>query len=491
MIFEGTQKERHTVPRWNSIKTAENLGELSSHLVTKENKHNAFCDVLDELLIEWNKERSLPLAIEIISYVKLSGNTTNISEVIDYACRTISQLDAIPPLLNEFLREEPSGNSYAVLDTHEISIEKIKKSLINYPRNPLLWCELAREYTILGQYSKSEKAIKVAYGLAPANRIILRSISRYYVHIGDIERALKYLRNSPILNTDPWILSAEIAISNKLGRTSKNIKLARNMLLSDKYSPLSISELASELGTMDFISGNSKQGKKKIELASIQPFENAVAQIAWINKNVFELNNIILKMPSPECSYEANTRWCYEAQQWETAAAFSGLWQEYQPFSKEPAMTSSFIFSEYLGDYEKAKTTLICGLKSNPNDINLLNNYAYSLILNNELHEARTNLEAAIKTCKDDYNIPLIATEGLFAYRTGDEEYGRLRYLQAIELAKRMNDQDVLYRAILCFAREEKIQGNSIDGLLAEIESPKFSIQRKQYQRIIDNYCLY
>lgn len=136
----------------------------------------------------------------------------------------------------------------------------------------------------MGQRQKSERAIQVAFNLAPENRIILRAIAQFYAHFGDFDQALFFLRKSPLVRVDPWILSSEIALSNEVGRTSKNIKIGQKMILDKNFHPLALSELSSELGTMDFISGNSKQGKRKFELATIVPYENAVAQIVWVNK---------------------------------------------------------------------------------------------------------------------------------------------------------------------------------------------------------------
>ena len=59
-----------------------------------------------------------------------------------------------------------------------------------------------------------------------------------------------------------------------------------------------------------------------------------------------------------------------------------------------------------------------------------------------------------------------------------------------IEQLKNDGKPELVFRATLCLAREEKLIGNSIDILLNEINSPKNSIFKKQYQRIIDNYNL-
>lgn len=489
MIQNGNKKERHALPRWNSIETAEKLGELGSARIIRQPQHSFSASELTGLLGEWKNEKNLPLAVEIISAAKLSQSEEDISDVVQFAKKAILNIQDTNPLLKELIFDSPTRKTYET-DTHQVSIEKIKKSLVEYPRNPLLWSELSREYTILGQEQKSKKAIQVAFALAPENRTVLRAISRFYAHIGDIEQASFYLRNSPLIKSDPWILSAEIALSNESGRTSRNIKHAQKMILDANYHPLALSELASELGTMDFLAGNNRQGKRKLEVAVKQPHENAVAQIAWINKNTCNVEAIISGLQTPACNFEAETRWFFDAEEWKKALDVSGRWQEYQPFSREPAIVSSFIATDFLMDYKKAEETLRCGLKSNPNDCNLLNNYIYVLALDDQLTQAMTVLERAQRLCNSSDNISLIATSGLLCYRLGNPDLGRQQYLSAIDAAKKINDQDSHYRAILCLAREEKRQGNSIVELMKQIEDPKYAFLHKQYETLIQNFKL-
>ena len=489
MIQTDNQKERHTLPRWNSLEIAEKLGELDSGKVTSGVATAPLKFELNDLLDEWRIGKNLPLAIEIISAAKFSDASNDISEIVEYARKASEGLGEATPLLKELLFEENTKKSYRA-DAHQVCIERIKKSLIEYPRNPLLWSELSREYTILGQEKKSKKAIHVAHGLAPENRTVLRSIAKFYEHTGDLDQALFYLRKSARIKEDPWLLSSEIALSNTIGRSPKNIKRAQQIVLDESYHPLALSELASELGTMDFTAGNNKQGKRRLALAARQPHENAVAQMTWINKNACNVETILERIHSPECNFEAETRWFFDKQDWNKALAVAGLWQEYQPFSKEPAMVSSFIATDFLMDYQKAQETLVCGLKSNPNDYDLLNNYAYVLALENRLEEASEVLERAGKIASAADYIPLIATGGLLCYRSDDIEQGRLLYLKAIEAARRENNQDLFYRATLCMAREEKRCGFPIAEIMKTIGDPKYDGLKKQYETIIKNFGL-
>lgn len=488
MIQSGNQKERHALPRWSSLNTAKKLGEMSPTKAKTIPSSGVNDQELIELLGEWKQEKSLPLAVEIISAAKLSMSDEDISEVLIYAQNAAEEIKENNPLLKELLFDSENP-TVCDTDTHQVCIEKIKKSLIERPRNPLLWSELSREYTIMGQEKKSERAIHIAYNLAPENRTVLRAIARFYAHNGDVGQALFYLRNSALLKTDPWIVSSEIALSNEMGRTSKNVKLGQRMVFDKKYHPLAISELASELGTMDFVAGSSKQGKRKLELATQLPHENAIAQITWINKNAYNVESIMRSIPDTSCNFEAETRWYYDAQEWERALELASLWQEYQPFSREPAMVSSFVATDFLMDYQKAEMTLRCGLNSNPTDYRLLNNYVYVLALSGQLDKANDAFLRAEKYSPDNY-IPLIATAGLLNYRQGREEVGKALYLKAIDTAKQNNSIDLVYRATLCLAREEKRCGRSVSNIMSSVNGSKYTPLRKQYDRILNNFDL-
>lgn len=488
MIQAGNQTERHVLPRWSSIKTATKLGELTPAKIAQQNAVSSN-DELSELLNQWKYEKNLPLAIEIISTARLWQSDEDLLEIEQYAKKAVSGMSHIPDLLKELLFDKAERSSPDIL-SHDIYIRQTKERLLKYPRNPLLWTELSREYTIMGQRDKGEKAIQVAHNLAPDNRTVIRSLARFYTHIGDLDRALLYLRKSPLVKTDPWVLSAEIALSNEVKRTSRNVKIAQSMILDANFHPLSLSELSSELGTMDFSAGNSKKGKRKFEIAILNPYENAVAQIVWVNKNAYNVESLIQEIPATECNFEANARLAFDSHEWKSALNVAGLWQEYQPFSREPAMLSSFLATDFLMDYATAISSLSCSLISNPNDCNLLNNYAYALILNNRLPEATRIYARANKLCPSKDNIPLIATGGLLHYRKGETAEGKREYLNAIELAKKKGDYDLVYRANLCLAREERRIGHSIDDLVKQIESPRYESLRKLYGTVIKNFEL-
>lgn len=470
MIQAGDNSERHTIPRWNSIEIANSLGETSpvrissNQLVTVKNED---LEHLKSLLITWKNEKNLPLAVEIITVAETIGEDNAIQDVKQYAKSKVTKMENPPFLLLESLGLLPIQKERIIEPEFKSknyqAIALLKKALISSPRNALGWCELARNYLIIGQLKKSERALQIALKIAPEHRTVIRAITRYYSHIGDFDQGLYYLRKNPILLSDPWVLASEIALSNLKGRTSKLVKQGQQMLSDSNINPAALSELASELGTMDFISGNNRRGKKKLEIAKVVLHENAMAQMVWINQKICKIETIFTDVQKPRYNYEADAKRHIADEDWVNAVDIICDWQNYQPFSKQPAMEGSYIAVDILNDPKKAVKLASTGLSSNPNDKGLLNNYAYSQIMAGNLSEAFPRLNSLVPEhplTEDD--IMLTATLGLYYYRQGNPEIGRALYQSAIEQANKTGHLDLAYRANIYFAREEKRLGKDI-----------------------------
>lgn len=487
MIQTANAKERHTIPRWNSLNMANRLGELAPVSAPGHNDGTNWGEELPHLLDEWKEEKNIPLAIEILSTVEMTRSDIPIDDVVSYLKSSLSSMDYVPPMLSDIVFGEESDED---LIEEGFGVKQIKQSLIQYPRNPLLWSELAREYLIKGQLKKSELAIRTAYQLSPNNRTILRAISRLYAHERDYDQASYYLRKSPLINSDPWILSAEIAISSESGKASRYIKNGQRMLESANYDARSLSELGSELATLDYFSANAKQGKRKIERVLPMLHENAAAQIVWLDNNVHKMPSIISQLQSPDCNYEAETMLEVSNHNWRAAIDNAKKWKNYQPFSSGPAMVISYLLSDYLLEYQNACSILREALKANPNNVDLINNYAYALLMTGDLGNATDALKRAKKLYPSESYVPIIATEGLLYFRQGNVGEGRALYEKAIGQAKKNNDQKTLFEVYLHLAREEKICGHSIDEYIRIINSSRFSFYKSEFEDVIRNFNL-
>ena len=493
MIQAENHMERHTIPRWLNMEIASKLGEMESSRKKEPERSLPAGTTLSELLEEWKIEKNLPLAIEIIAANELNSenHSDQLFEIKEFARSRLQNIERVPPALLTLIGD---NEHIPIAGIRPVDVASIKKNLSEYPRNPLMWTELARQYLINGYTDKSERAIKVAYGLAPNNRTVLRAIARFYSHIEDYAQARYYLQKSPKVKTDPWVLSAEIAICNQSGITSTFTKTGQRMLESGNYQPNSLSELGSELATMDFFSAKSKQGKRKLEAVVSAPHENAVAQLIWLDEHVYRIQPILERVKKPLYNYEAESMSDYFRHDFVEAAKAAKEWRDYQPFSSKPITWMSYLLSDFLCKYEDACSVLKTALKGNQTNVVVLNNYAYALISTGNTNEAEHIIKLAKRIGTSQCSIPFMATEGFLAYRTGNRDLGREKYEQAVQMAKEVaqktGDQRTLFEVYIHFAREELVSGHDISTLSSIISSRRFSKLREEFETVLTNFGL-
>lgn len=119
-----------------------------------------------------------------------------------------------------------------------------------HPRNAYAWVDLARLYTILGQTSSADRAIRIAISLAPEDRFVLRSAARYFVHMDDPQAPQRLLNGARATRGDPWLIAAEVSVSQVAKRRSLTASIGQRGLDHSQWAPRSSSELAGALGTL-------------------------------------------------------------------------------------------------------------------------------------------------------------------------------------------------------------------------------------------------
>jgi tetratricopeptide (TPR) repeat protein len=132
-------------------------------------------------------------------------------------------------------------------------------------------------------------------------------------------------------------------------------------------------------------------------------------------------------------------------------------WLRDQPFSKRPAVFTSYVAS-LIEDYEKSISILKKSLNANPDDPTLINNLAFALGSANRLDEAENALrQIDIAEMKGLPAITLAATAGLLLFRSGSPDRGRDLYNLAISRASEQGIAKYRAMASLYLAREELI----------------------------------
>jgi tetratricopeptide (TPR) repeat protein len=332
-------------------------------------------------------------------------------------------------------------------------IRTLKKKLVSYPRNPVAHVEIARAYVLSGQIEKANQHFRIAIELAPTSRFVLRSAARFDVHRGDLERSLKTLAN--IADHDPWIAAAYVSVADLSNKSLKKVKSIR-ALLDKVRDPAQVSELAAALGTLELKSAGLKKARKYFQLSSVAPNENVVAQLYWLSKNYgVAFDQELLDRGQ---TYEARAQSAAGTQSWPAAVESCWKWLDDEAFSIRPAYVGGFIASEMMQDFKTAQEFAHRGLLSNPKAVGLMNNLAYSLIMDANLRDGNEYLERAKQLAEheeEQQKLVLRATEGLMSYRRGNSDEGARLYMSAILRAHELNAKSLMQLAYLHFCYEE------------------------------------
>jgi tetratricopeptide (TPR) repeat protein len=438
------------------------LGQLSpAEVVKRETRLPKASDL--EALEAWHFKPTLWNALDLIGAAFVVDDLTHPDVLSAAQYLDLRGKDCPAParvLVSRILHPEAGfPETYEVLPTNQehirLEIHAKRRRLGAEPRNSILWTDLARLYTSLGQLEKAERAIEMSCSLAPDNRFVIRSAARFLAHVGDYERALRLLRTTLLKESDPWVVAAEVGISSLSEKEPRLLKLGRRMVDSRDFSEFAKSELASAVATVELNEGNKRAAKKLFRQSLALPTENSVAQAEWASTQVGE---VIL--PSGEShvlrNYEAKSIHGYRIGNWDAALVNAEKWFNDQPFSSRPAMVVSHLLTGVFESYEEALNIVKFSLNSNPGDRGLTNNRAFALINLDRLDEAELLLKGIDARAADDSStITLLATMGLLFFRKGLSQVGRNLYLDAVELAKNKLNRPYAAMAALYLAIEE------------------------------------
>lgn len=461
-----TIDNRRLVPRWQSLKDAYNSKEILPSKKTKpiEEATTNIDKEIAQARNEWIREKSLLSAVEYLEKQNIAGEEYD-KEAQRFVTKIVANNNQLPEAIKNFFEEHIGfTNEYS---SPQAAISSIRKQTILYPSDAYLWLELARNYLVLGAKKKSEKALLIASSLAPEDRYISRALMRFYHHTQDIDRALHHVRKMNNLTSDPMILSGEIALCNTIGRPTKNIKQARQMIQSQNFSALSLSELTSEIATMEIMGGRERIGKKLLIESLSVPTENALAQTTWINQCVINLPWIqdvnYLNVPN---NFEGEIYLGLASKgqpiDWSHLFEQCKQWNEYQPFSRNPIYLAGNIATDFLEKYQEAYDFSISALPNHRDEAGLLNNIAYAAILNGDKANAQKYLNIQWSKCKtDEEKVVYFATKGLYEFRFGNVSLGKESYVMSFELANSINSK--LYAKVLVYFYRELARLNDAE----------------------------
>ena len=464
-------RQRRVVPRWREAHLSLPTGELTP-LPVDVARPEVNPEELDRRQADWTKNHSIPFAADLAGVALTLGMPERAQDAARFLLAEGGEgtNPALTSLANAVLgrpRPVPSADTR----NREVLIRAIREArarLRSEPRNGLLWVDLARHYTVLGQPESAIAAMRKGLAIFPESRFVLRSAARLHLHAGNHDYASELLRKSPRTPHDPWLLAAEVAVANILGRSSKQVKKARSFLADDNIARRHLAELAAALGTLELGSGKRSEVRKLLRLALEDPTDNALAQVRWIADMLPSLSIDPLLLNGPR-TYEARAIEQFAQGEWSKAMVSAEEWFNDEPFSARPARMATFIGPVLLDDFETTERVARDALRASPNEQTLRNNLVFTLASAGRLQEAIQEA-GLVNEAAMEHLLPLAwqATRGLLGFRAGYVEEGRKLYRNTIAEAIGLDLETAGFAAAF-LAREEFLAGtNEWEKVLSE-----------------------
>ena len=346
-----------------------------------------------------------------------------------------------------------------------IGVPRLRRRLVERPRDVVARVDLALAHIVLGNREQARRQMFGALQLGAGNRFVVRGAATLFETLDEPDLGYWALTSTDLHYRDPWVMASALALADLSDRKA-DIRSARELLTLGKFGPADTSELSSELGTLEGLSGKRSRARQLFVASLLAPNDNTLAQAAWASD---ELSLDLELQDAPiDGAHEAQLRGLVKDGAWSLAYHAGVLWQGDQSFSQAAALATSFVAAVGLEDFEAALRAAEIGMRANPGDGGIRNNAAFAAAQLGRLSEAEAHLAAAGMTADEDQAHTVEATRGLIAFRRGDVPTGRRLYGQAREgfMKSRSSYQAVM--ALLHWAMEEaRINPASARVLLA------------------------
>ncbi|GEM_PF-3686318 len=308
----------------------------------------------------------------------------------------------------------------------EISV--LRRRLKLYPKDPLRWIQLGYWQTVVGNNSGAEKSYTVAMQLGADHPFVARSASRFFLHSGDDDRAAKAIRTPTNWRSDPWLLAADIAIRDVVGKPTEGIKRGLEYLEAGTFAPQYSSELAAAIATIHWRDGEARKARQMLRAAAQDPTENANAQVEYLNPRLESA--VVTPSKQPQFNFEASSRRFFREKEFESSLAAADRWLNFQPFSCSALVWTSYLHSTVLNQHAKAIDLIYKHIRAVGREPILLNNLAFYHSQIGEYDRAAPLL-AELESHLGEEPV-VLATKGNYLIRTGHVEAGKSLYAEAI-----------------------------------------------------------
>jgi len=435
---------RQLIPRWHTSRKLELLAPKYNPL--EQLKGNLDDYHVQEKLNIWRDTKSVSDGIELFTALELANDNSDMyKEVKGFLLSEKPKLPrAVIETLEPRLRKIDTSETYTS-EKHRLFsiINTLKSHVREFPYDSLTWCDLAFYYSILGEKEKASKAMTISYHLSNSHPTITRAFARMLIHLDDPEQALSVIKQTGMSNSNPELMSAEVAIRSTFDLGKPNISQAKKLV--DRLNGKSnfLSELSASIGTIELQHGSVKRARSYLNYSTVSPTENTIAQLKWISQKLdykTELSNgLILK------SIEAEAIAHYQNQNYAGCRVALLELHDFQPFSKMALADFGYISlvamdePGYLIDkynyYEHAVR----------NNFLALNNYVVALLE----EKASVNFDDLFSRLKylvenEHDQAVMNATLGMYLYGVDKEELGETLYKKTAQYFRARRDNTSL-----------------------------------------------
>lgn len=474
------REERNVIPAWHPLVALERRDLQSRGRFGHDAPINTSHDFATHLKI-WRGESNLSAASDIFDTFLLTGDYALLRE----ASRIFQANEkSLPVRLRNSLTAafQPERDPLQVrkliafreLDDEYLrkSIRVLKRRLGEFPRDALSYLEIARVYTVLGEFDAADRSLGLARALAPDDRNILRATLRFYDTVAELEEGLRIVRKSERLSFDPWIQSAEIATSTLLGKVSRVADRRLIQFGSDGFVLRERTELAMAMATLERQDG--KPERKIFQLvAQALPHstENGFAQAVWLSDN--SSRDFSHRFPDAEPSseaFEARVQIAIEQRELDLAVGLAELWLEDQQFNLRAILQYLDLSSIHNRPTPMALRLAKRFMQVYADNWHVLNACVLVLVEGHDFENAKLALNRLERAAPEGVHRAFVeAAHGFLAFAQGDFAEGRQRYERATRISSDGKRNDLLVDSTIFWFRCEASNGLMSEEYIAEM----------------------
>lgn len=463
----GSQGGRSVVPRWRTSAKFAASDEVQV-LAGSRQRSLGLDGWYDRAYADWIANPTMGYLADLFSTAVVEQRFEHIAQL---AAAVRNAGDKVPPALQRLAECALPDSTGAIEQPIRFDVEgnrevlsrrisQLRRYLVDYGRDGFAWHDLSYMYNLSGEARKAERAMYVALKVTDSHRVIARGASRLFVHRSETGAALDILRRARGFSSDPWLMSAHLAIAQASGSESVHIPAARR-LLERLGGGVATSELGMAVATHELLNGKLKKAKFHARGAAKDATENAIAQAVWLGPR---LNTELVSgdtVAGASQGFEARTWDSYYQGHWRDAMRYALQWLQFEPFSTTPALQGSFIAATMLQDYALSVSVAEFGLAANPDSWMLRNNLVVGLALTGEVGRAAEEFQRLNPKDVGGRDLAVwTATNGLLQYRSGDAVEGRRLYEEARDYLLQHKDRSGQIVLALYQSVEEASVGN-------------------------------